>query len=213
MITPVASPPPSACTTSTTVSRKFGSGMPGRAMRNTAFEGAWASAGVASVMSATRATPRNAFIGLQRVLIEAEGRETVGPRGRAGGHRARAPEQFLPEAPRILAKHEVGVGVEHVPQAAVDLLSELARPPRDVPHVVARLVGRLLDDVVDHRALGGEEQLLHHLDRPGSGRVIYMDHREDRLPQHRAAEVDGILDHLRGRMLGEEARERATRRP
>src|SRR5262249_8684129 len=167
-----------------------GSGMPGRATRNAALDGAWACTEAATT-SEMRALRKNAFTGTPGDLVEAERRECVGPRGRARGNGARAPEQLLPDAPGVPARDEIGVRVEHVPQAAVDFLPKLARPPCYVAHVIARLVRRLLDDVVDDRALGGEEQLLHHLYRPGTWRVVDVDDREDRLPQHRTAEEHG----------------------
>jgi hypothetical protein len=61
MITPVVSAP-SSWVTSTTVSRKFGSGIPGLAMRKTVLDALCACAAVAKTRSARSAARHDGFI-------------------------------------------------------------------------------------------------------------------------------------------------------
>src|SRR5262249_4294674 len=137
-------------TTSTTVSRKLGSGRPGLAMRNSDLYGTCACAAAATTSSASSAARQDGVI----ALLDAEGRD-AGFLWQVRGDGPGAPHQLLPEAARMLAEDKVGVCVEHVPQAAVDFLAQLAGPPGDIAHEVARLVGRRLDDVIDDVSLGG----------------------------------------------------------
>src|SRR5882672_11435462 len=204
MMTPVVSAP-SSWVTSTTVSRKLGSGIPGLAMRKTVLDGPCAYAAVAKARSARSAARHDSFIRRSfagRALILRERGDPAQAPGGPGGYRPGSPKQLLPESRRILAEDELGVGLEHVPHPPVDLLAQLARPPGDIADVVARFVGRLFDDVVYDCALSREEQLFQDLDRSGAGRVIDVDHRENRLAQHRPAEVHRIAHQLGGACSG-----------
>src|SRR5471030_3285412 len=49
------------------------------------------------------------------------------PEGRGDG--ARAYEQFFPKSVHVLAEHDLGIGMEHVPAAALHLRRELSRCP------------------------------------------------------------------------------------
>src|SRR5207302_4099488 len=109
MMTPVASAP-SSWVTSTTVSRKFGSGIPGLATRKSVLEEPCAEAVVARTRSARSAARRESFIGRSfprgtLVLGERDGK--VQARGRPGGHRPRPQQQLLPQPRRVLAENEV----------------------------------------------------------------------------------------------------------
>src|SRR5204863_5506367 len=66
-------------------------------------------------------------------------------------------QQLFPEPLGVLAEHHVDVGVQHRPQAAVDLALQLAGTPADIADEVARLVRRGLDYVVDR--VGAEREV------------------------------------------------------
>src|SRR5262245_40554909 len=124
MMTPVASAF-SLWTTSTTDSRKLGSSRLGLATRKIALGALCAWAAAQKTASASRAARRNRLIGFPGGSVgPGRGDGPEGP-GHAGGHRPRAPEELLPELGRILAEYQVGVAVEHIPQAAVHFLAKL----------------------------------------------------------------------------------------
>src|SRR2546427_5742819 len=58
----------------------------------------------------------------------------------------------------------------------------IRRPPRSTLFPYTTLFrSRLLDDVVDDRALDCEKQLFHHPDRSWAGRVVGVDRKSTRL--------------------------------
>jgi len=121
-------------------------------------------------------------------------------------------QQLLPQTLGVLAKYRLDVGPEHRPQAVVDLAPQLARAPADVADVVARLVRRGLDHVVDGRRAKREVQVLRQGHR--ATRVAACAHqRHQRVARKRSAVVHGLANPLRGLVLGKQAAQRAPGGP
>src|SRR5205807_3480177 len=99
-----------------------------------------------------------------------------------------------------LLEHQRRVRLAHVPEAALDLLRELARRPADESDEVACVVRRLLDDAVDVLAIAGHEEIVEEAYRRLPR--IPPQQREDGARRLRAAEKERIGDLCGRRVLG-----------
>src|SRR5438552_337172 len=126
--------------------------------------------------------------------------------------RLQAQQQLLPQAVGFPAQHELRVGLVDVPQAAVELVVELPRPPHHQPEEKARVVGLRLDDAVDRLGVVGEENIRRDADRAVLPAPVLLHQGEDEVAVHGAAEKERIGDFLRGLVLGEKLGQAHLRR-
>src|SRR5882672_6623711 len=79
--------------------------------------------------------------------------------------RFQAPHQLLPQIVGLPAHHELRLGLIDVPQAAIQLVFELPRPPHHEAQEKARVLGLRLDDAVDRLGFVSEEKIRRDADR------------------------------------------------
>src|SRR5207248_9927038 len=101
---------------------------------------------------------------------------------------------------------DLGLRVEHEPQAAPHFLGELARLPQHHAGKEARLLRLAFDDAIHYVAVEGEVETRRQLYR-APARALALHHREDDFGSGRAAEINGVDHLLRRQVLGEELAE------
>ena len=119
-----------------------------------------------------------------------------------------AMHQTLPHALCLLWQHRLGFRIEHIPEAALDLLLKFAGLPYNRAGEEPRPLGLGLDNVANRIRRNDEKQIRRKLDRAAAGILMTRHQREDGFDLCRPAEIKPGAEGTARTAAGKRIRER-----